>query len=75
MMRKAIMLFCLTLILSGCFETKFNFRTVVHSNGRAEREVQVDGRGADRFLPPSGPQWEVKTFETKGGQSILEDRH
>ena len=65
----------LILLLAGCFETKFNFRTVVHRNGSTEREVQIDGRGANRFLPPSGPQWEVKTFETKGGQVILEDRN
>ena len=63
------------LLLSGCFETNFNFKTIVHRNGKIDREVQINGRGADRFLPPSGPAWNVKTSETKGGESILRDTH
>lgn len=74
-MKKSFFLVSALLLLSGCFETKFNFRTVIHPNGRTDREVQIDGRGANRFLAPAGPNWEIKTFETKGGQSILEDRH
>lgn len=73
-MKKAIFALFFLLVFSGCFETKFNFKTVIHRNGKTDREVRIDGRGANRFLPPSGPQWLVKTFETKGGETILEDR-
>ena len=73
---KRIVLGVLSLLfLSGCFEADFNFKTLIHRNGKVDREVQINGRGADRFLPPAGPQWEVKTSTTKGGQSILEDTH
>jgi len=61
------------LLLSGCFETSFNFRTIVHRNGKIEREVQINGRGADRFLPPQGPRWEIKTAESQPGPSLLGD--
>ncbi len=75
-MTKKIFLFagCL-LIFSGCFETEFNFKTVVQPNGTILRETKIDGRGADRFAPPAGAGWEVKTYETRGGQSILEDKY
>ena len=65
----------LCVFISGCFETNFNFKTIVHGNGAIDRDVKIEGRGANRFLPPEGPQWQVKTFETKGGQTILQDTH
>ncbi len=68
-------LFFISIFITGCFETNFNFKTAVHRGGTIDREVKIDGRGADRFLPPEGPQWQVKTFETKGGQTILQDTH
>lgn len=74
-MRRILFLLSLLLLFSGCFETNFNFKTIIHRNGKVDREVQINGRGADRFLPPSGPEWEIKTSSTKGGQSILEDIH
>ena len=74
MKRVSVAIFLL-LLLSGCFETNFYFKTVVHRNGKIDREIQINGRGADRFLPPSGPQWKVMTSESKGGQSILDDTH
>ncbi|MBI4372968.1 MAG: hypothetical protein HY585_04505 [Candidatus Omnitrophica bacterium] len=61
----------LALLLSGCYDTSFNFKTVVHQSGKIDREVQINGEGADRFLPPSSPQWEIKTAETKPGRLIL----
>ena len=72
-MRKAIFWIFSLVLLNGCFETSFNFKTVVQKNGKADREVQINGRGASRFLPPEGPEWEVKTSETQGGQSLLDD--
>lgn len=65
----------ISIFITGCFETNFNFKTVVRRGGAIDREVKIDGRGADRFLPPEGPQWKIKTFETKGGQAILQDTH
>ena len=68
-----IFLAFLAFLFSGCFETNFNFKTEVNRNGSLTREVQISGRGADRFVMPSGPFWEVKTFETKGGELLLQD--
>ena len=72
-MRHYLFALLLVLLLSGCFETNFNFETVIRRDGSMDRKVQIEGRSADRFLPPSGPEWTVKTFETKGEQPILED--
>lgn len=74
-MKKSLVLILPLVLFTGCFETKFNFKTIIHPNGQTQREVRIDGRGANRFLPPSGPQWEIKKFETKGGQTILDDRN
>jgi hypothetical protein len=63
------------LLFSGCFETHFNFKTVVHPNGQMDRETHIDGRGANRFQAPSGPAWKVEASQSKGGQTILEDTH
>jgi hypothetical protein len=60
-------------LLSGCFETRFNFQTRVSPSGAIEREVQIDGSGANRFLPPKGAYWSVKTFESKEGKSFFDD--
>lgn len=72
-MKKMIVSVACLFLLTGCFETDFNFKTTVQPDGSVLRETKIDGRGADRFLPPSGKGWEVKSYETKGGQSILED--
>ena len=69
----SIVLLLSLVFLSGCFETDFNFKTIIRRNGKIDREVHINGRGASRFLPPTGPQWDVKISQTKGGQSILED--
>ena len=73
MIKKAAVGILFLFLFSGCFEANFNFKTVVHRNGKFDREVQINGRGADRFLPPSGSEWQVKSSETKGGESILKD--
>ncbi|MBI4358919.1 MAG: hypothetical protein HY584_06420 [Candidatus Omnitrophica bacterium] len=70
-MRRAVLYFFALLFLSGCFETNFNFKTTIHRNGAIEREVQINGRGADRFLAPEGPQWEIKAVESQPGPSLL----
>src|SRR3989338_3446530 len=74
-MRKALFLSATLLLLTGCFETDFKFKTTVKPNGSVIRETKIDGRGANRFAAPSGKGWEVKTFVTRGGQSILEDTY
>ncbi|MBI4395016.1 MAG: hypothetical protein HY583_02350 [Candidatus Omnitrophica bacterium] len=61
----------LALLLTGCYETNFNFKTVVHQSGKIDREVQINGEGADRFLPPTGPRWEIKAAESKPAKLIL----
>ncbi len=73
MTKKIILLGALTLLLNGCFETDFNFKTTVRPDGSLTRETKIDGRGAHNFAPPAGKGWEVKTYQTKGGESILED--
>src|SRR3989338_10231406 len=72
-MKRVYPVILLALLLSGCFEINFNFKTIVHQNGKIDREVQINGEGADRFLPPSDSQWEIKTAESKLGKSILGD--
>lgn len=61
------------ILLSGCFETDFNFKTTVKPNGSVIRETKMVGRGANRFVVPSGKGWQVKTYQTKSGQSLLQD--
>jgi len=74
-MKKFFILIPSLLLLTGCFETSFNFKTNVSSDGSITRETKIEGRGADRFTPPSGKGWEVKTYQTRGGQSILDDKY
>lgn len=75
MKMKTLLLITCLFMLSGCFETDFHFRTVVKPDGSVRREAKIQGRGANRFLPPAGSGWQVKTYETRGGQSILEDKY
>ena len=72
-MKKLIVLSTVILLFAGCFETEFKFKTIVKPDGSVIRETKIDGRGADKFAPPSGKGWEVKKFQTRGGASILED--
>ncbi|MBI4388430.1 MAG: hypothetical protein HY582_05250, partial [Candidatus Omnitrophica bacterium] len=74
-MKKFFLSAACLLLLTGCFETDFSFKTTVKPNGSIVRETKIDGRGADRFVAPAGAGWEVKTYDTKGGQSLLEDTY
>ncbi len=74
-MKKFFILIPLLLLLTGCFDATFNFKTNVASDGSITRETKIEGRGADRFLPPAGKGWEVKTYQTRGGQSVLDDKY
>lgn len=74
-MKKLFILIPSLIFLTGCFDTTFNFKTNVSSDGSIVRETKIEGRGADRFLPPSGKGWEVKTYQTRGGQSVLDDKY
>ncbi len=65
----------LLFLFSGCFETAFDFKTVVHPDGSVFRETRVDGRGGHLFKAPSGPGWQVKSWETKGKETILVDTY
>ncbi len=60
-------------LLSGCFETEFDFKTTVHPDGSVIRETQINGRGGHLFKIPTGPGWEAKAWETKGKETILAD--
>lgn len=60
----------LVLAFSGCFETDFDFKTSVKSDGSVQRTVAIDGRGANFFKVPAG-EWKTRTWETKGGQALL----
>jgi len=61
--------------LSGCFETKFQFKTVIDQDGSILRQTKIEGRGANLFNVPSGPGWEVKTWETKGSETVFPDTY
>lgn len=74
-MKRIFLLASGLILFAGCFETDFNFKTVVKRDGSILREAKIDGRGANRFVVPEGPGWQAKSFETKGGQSILEDTY
>ncbi len=72
---RAFFLTVSVLAFSGCFETEFKFQTIVHPDGSVYRETKIDGRGAHMFKAPSGPGWEVKTWETKGAETFLFDTY
>jgi hypothetical protein len=48
---------------------------VIHPDGSVSRQTSIDGRGANLFRPPSGPGWQAKSWETKGGQTVLPDTY
>jgi hypothetical protein len=75
LMKRALLGISALLVFSGCYETNFNFKTILHSNGQMERETYIDGRGANRFQAPSGSAWKVESSQSRGGQTILEDTH
>ncbi len=72
-MKKQIFLACALILLSGCFDTEFNFKTTVHRNGSLSRETKIDGRGARFFKAPDGPGWTSKTWKTPGEQTFVDD--
>ncbi|PIQ85187.1 MAG: hypothetical protein COV74_09520 [Candidatus Omnitrophica bacterium CG11_big_fil_rev_8_21_14_0_20_45_26] len=74
-MKKIYLLLIGIILLTGCFETDFNFKTVVKPSGAVVRETRIDGRGAHLFKAPQDGHWQVKTNVTKGGQSILADTY
>lgn len=74
-MKKILILGACLILLTGCFETDFKLKTTVKPDGSIVRETSIDGRGANRFTAPSGKGWEVKSFDTRSGQSILENTY
>jgi hypothetical protein len=64
-------------LLSGCFETKFDFKTIVDSDGSVTRETRIEGPGADLFKEPSGPGWQTQSWQGPGkGRFIArEEKH
>lgn len=57
--------------LSGCFETDFNFKTVVKPDGTVIRTTSLDGRGAYLFKLPNESGWKSKSWETKGENALI----
>jgi hypothetical protein len=70
-----VLLMASAFLVAGCFETQFDFKTIVHQDGSVYRETHIDGRGANLFKVPSGPGWEAKTWETKGAETFLPDTY
>ncbi len=58
-------------ILSGCFESQFDFKTVIHPDGTAVRETHIEGRGAVLFKVPKGEGWQSRVWDTKGSTTLL----
>ncbi len=59
------------LLLSGCFETEFQFDTRVESDGSVVRQTRIDGRGAHLFKAPEGAGWQSKVWQTEGEGALL----
>lgn len=58
-------------ILSGCFESQFDFKTVVAPDGTVLRETHMDGRGALLFKVPQGQGWQSRSWDSKGSSTLL----
>lgn len=65
------LVFCLWPCLSGCFETQFQYKTTVKSDGSIERATTIEGRGAKIFKSPEGEGWEARTWETPGEEALF----
>lgn len=63
----------LAIFLSGCFETNFNFKTIVHSDGSISRETRIEGQGGNFFKAPAGPGWESKQWTSEQKQTLITD--
>lgn len=61
----------LSMGLSGCFETEFDFKTVVKSDGTVLRNSSLHGRGGNLFKLPNENGWTAKAWETKGENSLI----
>lgn len=57
--------------LSGCFETEFDFKTIVKPDGSVIRKTSLDGRGAYLFKAPNESGWTSKSWETKGENALI----
>ena len=68
---KLFFLMVCALALSGCFETEFDFKTVVKPNGTISRTTLIDGRGANLFKLPGEEGWKSKTWENKGENALI----
>ncbi len=64
-------IFSFLFILSGCFESQFDFKTVVHPDGSVVRQTQIEGRGAALFKVPAGEGWQSRVWDTKGTTTLL----
>ena len=69
-MKKPVLILGL-LLLTGCFETQFHFQTAVDRGGTVNRVTRIEGRGAVFFKAPEGGGWQVKSWDTKGAQTLL----
>ncbi len=58
-------------MLSGCFETEFDFKTKVNPDGTVFRTTSLDGRGAYLFKAPNELGWKAKLWETKGENALI----
>ena len=70
LLKISLLLIC-AFALSGCFETEFDFKTVVKPNGTVLRTTTLDGRGASLFKLPNEAGWKSKTWETKGENALI----
>ncbi len=68
---KSAGLFILLAAFSGCFETQFDFNTVVKSDGSVQRTFNMDGRSANFFKTPSSGPWKSRTWESKSENTLI----
>ena len=71
MKQKVFLMLLAAPLLAGCFESDFDFKTVVNLDGTVLRETHVTNRGGSFFKVPQGPGWQSKSWETKGGGTLI----
>lgn len=58
-------------MLSGCYETHFDFKTIIRPDGSVERVMEMEGQSGHLFKSPEGPGWQSKAWESKGEGTLI----
>lgn len=72
---KSFFLILFSIILSGCFDTQFDFKTRVAEDGSVTRQTTIHGRGARLFKAPEGDGWKSQKSQSQGTSLLLIDEN